>query len=217
MNTNPRYCTYSRNRTGINDFISFVRLLQTKLSDPMFAAVYPSPAQVLPLLDEIADIQKECDKRNFFLVRIRNIKRDELEVMLKQQCMSVNGIACGDTDVLFASGFKLNKEPQRRPEPSTGRIEKIEAGTSYGELIVSTTGIKDSDYCLGKIIDSQKMVYHATGKPSKIVFQNIPVGEIIRVLVAGVNGNGQGDWTAPVDHFISPLKANHPSMRPKAG
>jgi len=67
------------------------------------------------------------------------------------------------------------------------------------------------------VVDSQKRVYQATGKPSKIIFTDIPVGEYILVMAAGVNGKGQADWTSPVEHFISPVKSQHPSMRPKAG
>lgn len=217
MNTTPRYCTYSRNRSGNNELISFARTIQNNLSDPMFSAVYPTPVTVLPVLNEIAAMQAQCNSKNYSFVPGRNQKREQLELMLKQQCMSVNGIACGNVDTLVASGFDLNREPKRRPEPSVGRIKKIKAGTKYGQLIVSTEGIKDCDYCIGRVVDSQNRVYQATGKPSKIVFTNIPVGEYISVMVAGVNGKGQADWTSPVEHFISPVKSQHPTMRPKAG
>lgn len=178
----------------------------------MFSAVYPSPATVLPVLNELAAMQAQCNSKNYSFVPGRNQKREQLEIILKQQCMSVNGIACGNVDTLVASGFDLNKVPQRRPEPSIGRITKIKPGTTFGQLIISTSEFKNCDYCIGQVIDSQNKVYQAAGPPSKIVFSNIPVGEYIKLMVAGVNGRGQSEWTNPLDYFIAPVKSQRPPM-----
>lgn len=191
-------------------FVTKARNIQNQLSLPEFSSISPTPAEVLPKLAEIDIYIREAEVRNFQHTPKRNMLRAEVELMLKKQCMAVNGLALGDEPTLSKSGFALNKVPQSRPVPSDGRLVMMKEGQKYGQLIVKTEKMKDCLYYLAEARDTKGNTYSGHSTRNEITVEGVPVDELVQVRFTGVNAKGTGDWSPYYEYKLSSLRMDRP-------
>lgn len=177
-------------------FETKARLVQTNLSGSEFGLVMPSPSAVLPLVDQYKVYLLEASERNYKNVGPARILKKEIFTLLKQQCVSVNGIANGYAPTIVNSGFELSKEPEPSPIPAEGKIIKV-SPLRDGQVIVRIKGIKFRDFyeikTTGPNYKNIETVVHTKAKLS-----GLPLNVDLKVVVRGVNGKGPGEWSEPV-------------------
>jgi len=106
---------------GLSDtvFIARVREIQTMIAAaPVFNTIVPAPATIVPMLDQLAIWDAEAHLRDYRNVTPRRALREQLNVLVSDQCTAVNAIAQGDVNTLVLSGYELNKIPSATPVPS---------------------------------------------------------------------------------------------------
>ncbi len=178
---------------GVPAFILKARTIQGRLANPTFNTVYPTPSDVIPLLDQLQIYAAQSEIRDYSRVGAARLLRKQIKGMLTQQAAYVNAIANGNEEILSLSGFALSKVPVSRPVPEYGTIASIEF--SFGqEAIMSCNVLDNVDRYQFEINGTNG--YHAVidSYHTKIKASHLPLGVELKVRVRGINRRGTGDW-----------------------
>jgi hypothetical protein len=202
MKKNCVICNFS----GLSyaDFLSKARSAQQALENPLFLSIVPTPAEVLPVIDQVQELWGLTNQRNYQVKAQRDRARDELETMLARQVYNVNGLAAGDLNVLRQSGFDLKKERSQRPVPSTPIIKGVTPFGDEGAVELSFIRPKGVAFFTVEVLDSNsKVIYNGTFTRSKVTLERLPVGVQLRARVRAENSTGKSVWTMPYPFIIS--------------
>jgi len=201
------------NRMTDESFEAKARSIQNKLlAGPEFSTVTPPPSSVLPALDVYKAYLLEVEERNYKNVIPRRQLRKSITAMLKQQCISVNAIANGDPQTMVNSGFDISKEPEIHPVPTVGKIKSV-TPLIDGQAIVRFMGIKFRDFyellVTGANYSKLETVVHTQAK-----LTDLPLNVDLKVVVRGVNGKGDGEWSSPVSFVASKVSGTGDTTNP---
>lgn len=201
------------NRMTDESFEAKARSIQNKLlAGPEFSTVTPPPSSVLPALDVYKAYLLEVEERNYKNVIPRRQLRKSITAMLKQQCISVNAIANGDPQTMVNSGFDISKEPEIHPVPTVGKIKSV-TPLIDGQAIVRFMGIKFRDFyellVTGVNYSKLETVVHTQAK-----LTDLPLNVDLKVVVRGVNGKGDGEWSSPVSFVASKVSGTGDTTNP---
>ncbi len=198
-----RRCIYGMQNYKVNDLIERAILIQDQLSAPQYAAVSPTPAEVMVCIGQLRAIQKQCNNHNYQGLPVRNQLREQLEDMLRFQCISVNALAKGDIVLLSGSGFDLNKEQGKRPVPEQGIITSVSKMDKEGQVKILYQGIKGRDYYEVRAVAAGFERTIISTKPHAVI-DKLPLGVEIKITYRAVNPRGEGMWSPTVDCLLMP-------------
>lgn len=184
-------------------FLTEVKAIQLCLSQPAYAMVQPSPAEMQPLIDQMEVYLKEVRERNFKSVFDRNQLRKTMTAMLKLQSTSVNGLANGNYMFMKESGFPMNKEPQPQQVPAKGQLRRV-SPMQDGTAIVFFYAIKTRDFYEALVTGANGFSKLITGVNPKMKIPDLPTGVRLDVKVRGVNGKGVGEWSTKMTFSLAP-------------
>lgn len=182
-------------------FLDAARCVQTALSNEMFSAVQPTPAEVLPLIIEMESLLTQTDLGYIMLRGKRDQVRATITDMLYRQSMSVNLLANGDMNVLCQCGFDISKEPERMPEPTKGLNPKL---LRQADEVVWLTcdGIEYQNFYEVEVTGPDGFIKSYISKKKKIMLEGLPVDVVLNAHIRGVNSRGNGPWTGTIS-FIA--------------
>lgn len=192
-----KYVTLSFKKMGYNDFLDKVREIQTFLSAPMFSTIQPTPAEVIPLLDQLQLVWTQTKAGNRLLIGERDELRLLITNLLERQALAVNYLADGNMNILLNCGFDLDKTPEQAPEPAQGTVLSA-ISLPGGATIVDTQRIDGADWYQLKITGPNNFVKWQTGKYAKFKIADLPKGVTLQVVVRAVNYRGEGAWSNPL-------------------
>lgn len=186
-----------------SDFIARVRDIQTMLSAAsVFSGILPSPATILPMLDQLAIWDAESRLKDYRNVAPRKELRAQLNVLIADQCTAVNAIAQGDVNVLVQSGFELNKIPSVTPAPEQAEIDFVESKGGGTAIVYIKRKVKAVFYEL--LFKGPNNYERAVAGPSsKVKVPDLPEGVRLTVVARAVNRKGVGEWSLPVKFVVS--------------
>jgi hypothetical protein len=191
-----RFVKISFSKLSNPSFIVKSRSIQSALSDPMFAAVLPSPAEVFPLIDELEHLNILTSMGNKMVKSQRDSLREEINQMMVRQVMSVNSIGANDLSFLKKSGFELNAVPTAAPVPTTPLVKKVVQGVNEGSAKVIFFGCKYASFYLLEVRDAQNRVIgdvSSTRKQADIT--GLPTNQILQIRVRAHNSTGKSFWS----------------------
>lgn len=192
-----KYVTLSFKKMGYNDFLDKVREIQTFLSTPMFNTIQPTPAEVIPLLDQLQSVWTQTKAGNRLLIGERDELRLLITSMLERQALAVNYLADGNMNILLNSGFDLDKTPVQAPVPAQGNIIAV-VSLPGGVAAVDTQRIDGADWYQARITGPNNFVKWQTGKYPKFKVTDLPTGVTLQAEVRAVNYRGEGEWSQPL-------------------
>lgn len=191
-----RRCIFGMRYLKNSDFIVRARLIQTKLSEPLFSSVVPSPAAVMPMLNQLDIWLSESMMKDYRNVSARNALRAKLNDMVSAQCTSVNAIAQNDVNVMIKSGFDLMRMPVTAslPEPTSIKwIKSLDEGT----IKIRLKRVPDYRFYEIEINGAEGFVRHEASTVSTAEIPNLPTGVRLFIVARAVNSKGRGPWSAP--------------------
>ncbi len=189
-------------KLGIDGVINEATSIQNSLSQPEFSAVLPAPPEVLAIIAVLIPLQDQCRKRNFENKVARDNALQALFAALLKQCNSVNGLAQGDTAYITRAGFKLSKIREHSPVPAEGLIKELKP-LKDGQAIVIFKGIKYRDFYEVLVTGPNGYSKLETVVHPKAKLTDLPLNVELQVVVRGVNGKGDGEWSSPVSFIAS--------------
>jgi len=202
MSNHSIKCTCALNRLSVNDFISVVSLIQSNLSADQYNMVVPSPLVVLPMLDQLATMQAQCNLKNYQHVGSRNALRAAIYNLVKGQCCSVNGLAQDDLNYMESTGFKLSKERTAAPAPEKGCIVSI-TNLDNNSVSVKVKYLPHTKCYELKVSGQNNYSKAVIGLTTKTLVERLPAGVPLSIKVRAVNSKGKGLWSAPIDFVVN--------------
>jgi len=194
---NERKCTFKRRNGSVAERLQFAQNTQnTLMAQPQYAAITPSPAEVVGIINAILPYQAECAARNFVHKPQRDEMLIQLDNALANQCRWINGMAMGNIDFLANSGFALNKIPEQRPEPAQAVNVKI-VSLPDGTTTVSCDHVAGAEWYQVRVDGPNGFVKWSTGAYPKFKLSDLVRGVTLNVYMRAVNYRGQGEWSTP--------------------
>lgn len=202
-----RYVLLSYSNFSIDNFLGKARAIQTGLSNGIFSTVQPTPAEVLPLIDQMQSLANQTKLGNKLLIPDRNALRITITEMIDRQALAVNQLANGDMSILVQSGFSISKVRENWPMPTQGGTpEVVQLGNAT--VVLFSEGIDFQDFYELEIDGPNGFCKTYSGKHAKMKIADLPVGVVLKACIRGVNGRGQGEWSNSVS-FIAYGSAQH--------
>jgi len=190
---------------GLSDtvFIARVREIQTMIAAaPVFNTIVPAPATIVPMLDQLAIWDAEAHLRDYRNVTPRRALREQLNVLVSDQCTAVNAIAQGDVNTLVLSGYELNKIPSATPVPGQAEIDFVESKGS-GTATVFIKRMSKLEYFDLLIKGPNNFERHVSSPYSNVKVADLPEGIRLTVVARAVNRKGVGEWSLPVKFVVN--------------
>ncbi len=201
-----RYVTLSFKKMGYNDFLDKVREIQSFLSAPMFSTIVPTPAEVIPLLDQLQVVWIQTKAGNRLLRGERDDLRELITNLLERQALAVNYLADGSMNILLNCGFDISKEEEPRPVPETVMIKAIEP-LQAGEVIIKIKTDPFAEYYQAKITGPNGFTKWYTSLHPKMKVPDLLMGVTLTVVVRSVNNKGIGQWSVS-GNFVLPTNTD---------
>ena len=174
-----------------------------------FAAVVPSPAQLLAKKNQFEAALVAADDGNRAQTVAKDNKRKELEAMLTQQAQNCAEIANGNLEVYLESGYKAKDtagSPVGPLEVVTGFL--LDYGDNAGELKANWDVLAHADnYTLQFYSDpvdpDGSIIKQDIAKKSRAITDGLPGGQIVWARVRGNGGStGHGPWSDPAEKRV---------------
>lgn len=212
-------CVYARRRLSSAALVEKATTITNALSQPQYSQVVPTAGEVQAVLDQFKMAQEQCSVRNYQMKPVRDALREQLELMLKAQCASLNGLGYGDPEMLAASGFDLAKTPGSRPLPEQGLIVSITAQNTPGSALVRFKGIKGREFYRVVVCKGDHVCGNYTVTDNKCVIRGYAEGDVLSVRVCGVNSAGEGLLSEAVLYLVPGQlpESHHGSTGDKSG
>lgn len=199
-----RYVTISFSKKAIGKFITKAYAIQDALTAPEFSSITPTPAEVVPFIAQLQDLQSQVEQRNYKMKSARDSMRTIVETMLEKQAVEVNALANGNMDILNVCGFDISKVPSAAPLPALPLIKGISVGTTTGQVIMHLVGSRQTKYYVTEIRDAdENLIREATSPRMKSDVNNLPIGIMLFARVQAVNARGASLWTVNYPFMIN--------------
>jgi hypothetical protein len=180
--------------TRLAEFLLKARVVQDKLSTPEFNSVLPTPAEVVPLLDQIGVFLNQSLDRDYTTVWERRILERQVNDMLRQQVSYVNAIANGNEGVLSRSGFEMSKEPAARVIPGMGEVDNV-INLFDGDVIITCKRLATAERYQLEVHGPDNLVVGVESFGIRFKIPNLPSGVDLMARVRGINRRGDGEWS----------------------
>lgn len=191
---------------GYNDFLGKVREIQTALSAPLFSTIDPTPATVIPLLDQLQLLWAQTKMGNQLVRGERDELRELITNLLERQALAVNYLADGSMNILLNCGFDISKEDEPTPGPETAVIKAIEP-LQAGEVIFKLKTDPFAEYYQAKVTGPNNFMKWHTSLHPKMKVPDLLMGVTLTVVVRAVNNKGIGQWSVS-GNFVLPTNTD---------
>ncbi len=182
-------------------FLDAARCVQTCLSDEIFSAVQPTPAEVFPLILEMQSLLVQTNMGNNLLRGRRDQVREAITEMLHRQSLSVNFLANGSMNMLVKSGFTISKEPERVPEPTKGLIPSV-LSQADETIRLTCDGIEYQDMYELEVLGAGGFRKSYISKRKRFKIDDLPVDVLLYGRIRGINSRGPGQWTDSIAFIV---------------
>lgn len=182
-------------------FLAAARCVQTGLSNELFSAVQPTPAEVVPHILEMQSLLIQTNLGNNMLRGKRDEVRATITEMLYRQSLSVNFLANGDMNMLVRSGFDISKEPERMPEPTKGVGLNV---LRQADQIIWLTcdGIEYQDMYELEVFGAGDFRKSYISKRKRFKVEDLPADVVLNAQMRGINSRGPGQWTNSIPFMV---------------
>lgn len=190
---NKKRMCIGRMPLGLAKFITKSRNIQNNLSNPLFNTVTPTPAEVLPLIEQLAVYEARIELKDHSVTGPCKALVKQVKAMLAQQATCVNAIADGNIDILSIPGFELNKIPVNKAIPDYGVIMNIST-TFDGQAIVVCKTLEFAERYEFEFSGAGGFHRDEESYHTKLKISDLPSDVEIKVRARGINRRGVGDW-----------------------
>lgn len=210
MSNHSPKCVCALNRLSVNQFIYDVRIIQNKLSAPEYSMVAPSPAVIIPMLNKLFEMQRECNVRNFRGVPMRNELKEEIYALVKMQCSNVNGLALGNMQFMMNSGFKISKPRTAAPEAEQCFVKRLTQKENQSvELKVNYQ--RYAKVYEARVTGPNNFSRTVCSHTINIFIEKLPAGVTLGVMVRCINSKGAGNWSNNYLFAVTPNAQLYPN------
>jgi hypothetical protein len=187
---------------SLHAFMTKAKMVQTNLQDPLFATISPTPAEMMPLLDQLLTYWNQISGRNYGNIASRDALFLKLKQMYSNQCMAVNGLAQGNLYILEKSGFDLAKtasKPALAPPPENVRGRQ---GMEAWYVMVRFTSVRTRQYYEVHVTDAAGKHHYYTCRNTTLIITDLAPSQEILIRVRTINSSGAGEYSGSTCYYI---------------
>lgn len=183
-------------------------ILAAMSNNPHYTEPSPSPAVIIPLVDDFSALLSAARKRGAPEdTALKNESRLLLEEELKLLGYYVNTVAKGQLSVLLSSGFPISTKPAPNMVPLAVEMVRLKDGRQSGQVQLDFINQKHAllyEYRFRTKSEEQSEWsdrYSTTSSRLNIIAP-LEIGTFCEVQVRAVNSQGPGDWSQTVTILV---------------